>query len=113
MIPVIHDPALRLEREGREARIDLAIRIDDVREQLGPRMRAHAAEIGREVGPFLVEFVADGAGRGEERFALHGVAVLLDHREERGDQLVLLLGDRAAELVDRLSEARRATSGSA
>ena len=84
-----HFALLRGNVEGPEAWIDLAIRIDDVHEQLGGAMRAHAIERRADGDADVAELVADGAGGGEEHFALCGVSRLLDLWHEFGDDGIL------------------------
>ena len=72
------------------ARIDLAVGIDDVREERRAAVRAHAVERWADLRlSDCAELVARRAGSGEERLALLGIARLFDVRSERRDDVGL------------------------
>ena len=84
-----HFALLRGDVEGPEAGIDLAVWIDDVNEQFGRSMRAHAIQRRADGDADVAQFVANGASGGDEHFALRSVSRLLDLRHEFGDDGVL------------------------
>ena len=88
------DPGLKfsfggLDVPGAEGRIDFAVRIDDVGEQLGRAMRADAGEVRSDLSAFLAKFVANRAGGGEDDFAGGHAPRLRDHRRQLRDHFVL------------------------
>ena len=74
---------------GPEAGIDLAVRVNDVNEQLRRTMRAHADERRGNVLADVTEFVAHGAGGGEHGLAVRQIAGFFNFGRESGNGLVL------------------------
>ena len=80
---------LQLDDPGAVLVVDHAIRVNDVHEELGGRVRADALQVRAEVVADLADHVAGLAGADEEFLALGDVAGLLDVGTELGDDLVL------------------------
>ena len=80
---------LHLEVPGAVLVVDHAVRVHDVHEHLGGRMRSDALQVGAEVVADVPDLMAGLTGRDEEFLALGGVAGLFDLGAELRDDVVL------------------------
>ena len=93
---------LGLDADADEVGLDHAVRVDDVDEQVGRTVGAHAVEVRGQVAALSLVDVAAGTVGGEHLLAVGHVARLLHFRTELGDEGVLLLGLGSLQVVDDL-----------
>ena len=98
---------LGLDANADEVRLDHAVRVHDVNEQVGRTVGPHAVEVGSQVTALTLVNVAAGAVGGVDLLTVGHIARLLHFRLQLGDEGVLLLGLRPLQVVDDLGGAGR------
>ena len=93
---------LGLDANADEVGLDHAVRVDDVDEQVGRTVGAHAVEVRGQVATLSLVNVAAGAVGGEDLLAVGHVARLLHFRTKLGDEGVFLLGLGSLQVIDDL-----------
>ena len=96
---------LGLDANADEVGLDHAVRVDDVDEQVGRTVGAHAVEVRGQVATLSLVDVAAGTVGGEDLLAVGHVARLLHFRTKPGDEGVFLLGLGSLEVIDDLGGA--------
>ena len=96
---------LGLDANADEVGLDHAVRVDDVDEQVGRTVGAHAVEVRGQVATLSLVNVTAGAVGGEDLLAVGHVAGFLHFRTELGNEGVFLLGLGSLQVIDDLGGA--------
>src|SRR5262249_27521268 len=97
---VVAEVVLGFDVDRKKIWFDDAIRVEDMHSQFLRSMRAHTVEVRGEIGAFVLELVAWGAVLREKLRAVSGIPRLDNLGPEPGNQFILLLLLRTAQLVD-------------
>ena len=97
---------LRLDAPGDEARVHLAIRVENGHQQFRRAMRAHAGQLRSDFLARALELVAHRAVLREDRLALLETARLLNLGCQLGEERILFLRLGSAQFLDHFAGAR-------